>query len=121
VAHQAAHPLSMVEELLPHVDMLLVMTVEPGFGGQAFIPTSVPKIAEAAAWRARTVPASASRWTAASRSTRSPRHRRRGRHVRRRLGGLRRRPIRAAAASEAARRRRAIAAPAVSARERRAS
>lgn len=53
VAIKPAHPLAMVEELLPHVDMLLVMTVEPGFGGQAFIPEAVPKVAEAVVWRHR--------------------------------------------------------------------
>lgn len=52
VAVKPAHPLSMVAELLPHVDMLLVMSVEPGFGGQAFIPKAVDKVAEAVAWRA---------------------------------------------------------------------
>lgn len=51
VAIKPAHPLAMVEELLPHVDLLLVMTVEPGFGGQAFIPEAVPKVAEAVVWR----------------------------------------------------------------------
>ena len=44
-------PLSMVTELLPHVDLLLVMTVEPGFGGQSFMPEVMPKVAEADAWR----------------------------------------------------------------------
>jgi ribulose-phosphate 3-epimerase len=39
VAIKPAHPLSMVEELLPHVDLLLVMTVEPGFGGRRSCPT----------------------------------------------------------------------------------
>jgi ribulose-phosphate 3-epimerase len=52
VAVNPTHPLASVEELLPHVDLLLVMTVEPGFGGQAFIPEVVPKVAEAHAWRA---------------------------------------------------------------------
>jgi len=51
VAIKPAHPVSMVTELLPHVDLLLVMTVEPGFGGQAFLPGAVPKVAEAARWR----------------------------------------------------------------------
>ncbi|MFU8839113.1 MAG: ribulose-phosphate 3-epimerase [Nitriliruptoraceae bacterium] len=52
VAIKPAHPLSMVLELLPKVDLLLVMTVEPGFGGQAFLEHTVAKVAEAAAWRA---------------------------------------------------------------------
>ena len=52
VALKPAHPLSMVTELLAHVDLLLVMTVEPGFGGQAFIPEALPKVAEAVTWRA---------------------------------------------------------------------
>jgi ribulose-phosphate 3-epimerase len=47
VAIRPHQPLSMVEELLPHLDMLLVMTVQPGFGGQAFMPDVVPKIVEA--------------------------------------------------------------------------
>lgn len=51
VAVKPDHPLSLVTELLPHVDMLLVMTVEPGFGGQAFRADVLPKLAEAADWR----------------------------------------------------------------------
>ena len=53
VAVKPAQPLSLVDELLPHIDMLLVMTVEPGFGGQAFMPEVVPKIMEARAARDR--------------------------------------------------------------------
>jgi ribulose-phosphate 3-epimerase len=52
VAIKPAHELSLVEELLDRVDMLLVMTVEPGFGGQAFRADCVHKVAQAAAWRA---------------------------------------------------------------------
>jgi ribulose-phosphate 3-epimerase len=53
VAVRPHQPLSMVDELLPHLDLLLVMTVEPGFGGQSFMADVVPKIAEAAAARER--------------------------------------------------------------------
>lgn len=37
-------PAEEVEDLLPEVDMLLVMSVHPGFGGQKFIPESLDKI-----------------------------------------------------------------------------
>lgn len=37
-------PSEKVEKLLPDVDMLLVMSVHPGFGGQKFIPESLDKI-----------------------------------------------------------------------------
>jgi len=39
-----ATPLSVVEPILPDVDMLLLMTVNPGFGGQAFIDSTIAKI-----------------------------------------------------------------------------
>jgi ribulose-phosphate 3-epimerase len=39
-----ATPIEPYEDLLPELDMLLVMTVEPGFGGQAFLDMCVPKI-----------------------------------------------------------------------------
>lgn len=38
-------PLSLIEHVLGDVDMVLLMTVNPGFGGQKFIESVVPKIA----------------------------------------------------------------------------
>ncbi len=46
-------PLERVAGCLDACDLLVVMSVFPGFGGQSFRPESVPKIAEAAALRAR--------------------------------------------------------------------
>jgi ribulose-phosphate 3-epimerase len=39
-----ATPLATLEEVLPSVDLALVMSVNPGFGGQAYIPQSTDKI-----------------------------------------------------------------------------
>jgi ribulose-phosphate 3-epimerase len=39
-----ATPASVLEEVLPQVDEILVMTVNPGFGGQHFLHTTLPKI-----------------------------------------------------------------------------
>jgi ribulose-phosphate 3-epimerase len=39
-------PLSIVDWLLPEIDLVLVMSVNPGFGGQRFIESSLPKIKE---------------------------------------------------------------------------
>ncbi|MBE6563399.1 MAG: ribulose-phosphate 3-epimerase [Ruminococcaceae bacterium] len=39
-------PASDIEEFLPYIDMALVMTVEPGFGGQSFMADMLPKIRE---------------------------------------------------------------------------
>lgn len=39
-----ATPLVALEEILPYVDLALVMSVNPGFGGQSYIPTSTAKI-----------------------------------------------------------------------------
>ncbi len=39
-------PASVVEKYLPLVDMVLVMTVEPGFGGQKLIPECIGKVTE---------------------------------------------------------------------------
>ena len=44
VALNPATPLCMIEEILADVDLVLVMSVEPGFGGQKFIEASLEKI-----------------------------------------------------------------------------
>jgi ribulose-phosphate 3-epimerase len=54
VALDPETPVAAVAESLPDVDMLLLMSVHPGFGGQKFIPDTLDKIAEAARLRDRT-------------------------------------------------------------------
>ena len=44
VALNPATPLSAIEYVLPKVDMVLIMTVNPGFGGQKLIPYNVDKV-----------------------------------------------------------------------------
>lgn len=44
VALNPATPIVMVEDVLDKVDMILVMSVNPGFGGQKFIPRALDKI-----------------------------------------------------------------------------
>ena len=44
VAVNPATPLSTLDEILPEVDLVLVMSVHPGFGGQPFLAASLPKI-----------------------------------------------------------------------------
>jgi ribulose-phosphate 3-epimerase len=46
VALNPATPLEAVEYLLPELDQVLVMSVNPGFGGQHFIPFALEKIAD---------------------------------------------------------------------------
>jgi ribulose-phosphate 3-epimerase len=45
VSLNPATPLTALTEILPYVDLVLVMSVNPGFGGQRYIPTSTRKIA----------------------------------------------------------------------------
>ena len=49
IAFVPSTPVSALSEILPLVDLVLVMTVNPGFGGQTFIPSCVRKIEELAA------------------------------------------------------------------------
>lgn len=49
VALNPGTPVESVREIAAELDLLLIMTVNPGFGGQAFIPASVDKIARARA------------------------------------------------------------------------
>jgi ribulose-phosphate 3-epimerase len=42
-----ATPLSYLDYVMDKVDMILIMSVNPGFGGQAFIPSALAKLAEA--------------------------------------------------------------------------
>lgn len=44
-------PLDVVRDALPLCDTILVMTVNPGFGGQSFIEASVPRIEQVRVWR----------------------------------------------------------------------
>ena len=44
MALRPATPIEPYEDLLPELDMILIMTVEPGFGGQKFLDICVPKI-----------------------------------------------------------------------------
>lgn len=44
MALKPATPIEPYEDLLPELDMLLLMTVEPGFGGQSFLDIMLPKI-----------------------------------------------------------------------------
>jgi ribulose-phosphate 3-epimerase len=47
IALKPATPVEPYADLLPEIDMLLLMTVEPGFGGQAFLDVVLPKVRRA--------------------------------------------------------------------------
>jgi ribulose-phosphate 3-epimerase len=49
VALNPATPVSVIEHVLDRLDLILVMTVNPGFGGQSFIPAMAEKIRQAKA------------------------------------------------------------------------
>jgi ribulose-phosphate 3-epimerase len=51
IALNPGTPADAIEPFLGQVDLVLVMTVQPGFGGQAFREDMLPKIAQVARWR----------------------------------------------------------------------
>lgn len=51
VAINPATPLEAIYELLPVVEVVMLMTVDPGFAGQKFIPSGWKRIAKLAQWR----------------------------------------------------------------------
>ncbi|OIA99108.1 ribulose-phosphate 3-epimerase [Paenibacillus sp. LC231] len=50
VAINPATPAHVLQEVLPDLDLVLVMTVNPGFGGQAFIERTINKISQLREW-----------------------------------------------------------------------
>lgn len=46
-----ATPVELILPILPDVDLILIMTVNPGFGGQTFIDSSLQKLEQVAKWR----------------------------------------------------------------------
>lgn len=53
VALNPATPLSTLDEVLAEVDLVLIMSVHPGFGGQSFLPASLDKVRRLGALRRR--------------------------------------------------------------------
>ena len=51
VSIKPATPTSVLQDLLPQIDLVLVMSVEPGFGGQSFMPNAIDKVRELAKMR----------------------------------------------------------------------
>ena len=71
LAINPATPVEPYADLLPELDMLLLMTIEPGFGGQPFLDIVLPKLRRAGTWSARPAARSGSRSTAGSPTRRS--------------------------------------------------
>ena len=51
IAFKPGTELKDFEEIMPEFDQVLIMTVEPGFGGQAFMPETMPKLRQVAEWK----------------------------------------------------------------------
>jgi hypothetical protein len=96
-----ATPLSWMDHVMDRLDIVLLMSVNPGFGGQKFIDSTLPKLRERAPASTPTWPPAASRsgwrWTAASRPTTSAHRGGGGRHLRGRQRGVWRARCRTAA------------------------
>lgn len=85
-----ATPLSYLEHVMEKIDMVLLMSVNPGFGGQAFIPSALPKLRAARELIERERPAHPTRNRRWGQSRQHRRHRRRRRrHLRGRFSHLR--------------------------------
>ena len=50
-------PLNVIEDALPYLDLVLIMSVNPGFGGQTFIEASYERLRTVAAWKREINPA----------------------------------------------------------------
>lgn len=46
IALNPGTPVSVIKDLIPEIDMVLIMSVNPGFGGQKFIPYTIEKVRE---------------------------------------------------------------------------
>jgi len=66
VALNPATPPDVLEYVMDDLDTILVMTVNPGFGGQKFLPAMLPKIERVREMIARTATRFISRWMAGS-------------------------------------------------------
>ena len=110
MALKPATPVEPYVDLLPELDMLLVMTVEPGFGGQAFLDVVLPKIRRAReADRGRDLDVWLQVDGGVSAETIERCAEAGRRRLRRRLGGLRRRTTRPRRSRRCARRPRPLA------------
>ena len=77
MAVKPATDISVLEPFLPQLDMALVMTVEPGFGGQKFMPQMMGKVEYLRNWAKKIMHLFGFRWTAELMpSQRGPRQRR---------------------------------------------